>query len=101
MAYDGFAGSAHQLQAREKLAPTYLKLAPVLVRGVDKSTQRQQQIQALASVASTLGSQLIAVGVHTENEGRTCRELGCKLAQGDHFGRPQTIDWPMDRFGVE
>lgn len=101
VAFDGFAGSAHQLQSREKLAPTYLKLAPVLVRGVDKSTQRQQQIQALASVATSLGSQLIAVGVHTENEGRTCRELGCKLAQGDHFGRPQTIDWPMDRFGVE
>jgi len=101
VAYDNFAGSAHQLQAREKLAPTYLKLAPVLVRGVDKSTQRQQQIQALAGVASALHSQLIAVGVHTENEARSCRELGCKLAQGDHFGRPQTIDWPIDRFGLE
>jgi EAL domain-containing protein (putative c-di-GMP-specific phosphodiesterase class I) len=101
VAYDNFAGSAHQLQAREKLAPTYLKLAHVLVRGVDKSTQRQQQIQALAAVASTIGSQLIAVGIHTENEARTCRELGCRLAQGDHFGRAQTIDWPLDRLSAE
>jgi EAL domain-containing protein (putative c-di-GMP-specific phosphodiesterase class I) len=101
VAYDNFAGSAHQLQAREKLAPTYLKLANVLVRGVDKSTQRQQQIKALAEVAGSIGSQLIAVGVHTENEARMCRELGCRLAQGDHFGRAQTIDWPLERLSAE
>lgn len=98
VAYDGFAGSAHQLKAREQFAPQYLKLSPVLVRGVDKSTQRQQQIQGLVEAALSLGAQVVAVGVHTDNEARTCRELGCQLAQGDHFGRPQTIDWPMDGF---
>ncbi|HEX5103365.1 MAG TPA: EAL domain-containing protein [Pirellulaceae bacterium] len=100
VAYDGFAGSAQQLKSIEKFGPQYLKLAPVLVRGVDKSTQRQQQIRALVEAGTSIGTQLIAVGVHTENEARTCRELGCRLAQGDHFGRPQTIDWPVEGFSL-
>ena len=100
MAYDGFAGSPHQIKAQAEFAPDYLKLAPALARGVDKSTQRQQQIKALVEAAQELKVQLIAVGVHTENEARTCREIGCRLAQGDHFGHAQTIDWPLDGLAV-
>lgn len=98
VAYDGFAGSPHQIKAQADFAPDYLKLSMALVRGVDKSTQRQQQIQALVEAAREIKAQVIAVGVHTENEARTCHELGCRLAQGDHFGRPQTIDWPAEGF---
>jgi EAL domain-containing protein (putative c-di-GMP-specific phosphodiesterase class I) len=88
------------VKAQEAFAAEYLKLAPALVRGVDKSTQRQQQIRALVEAATQIGSQLIAVDVRSENEARTCHELGCRLAQGDHFGRPQTIDWPIESSGL-
>ncbi len=98
VAYDGFAGSPHQIKAQREFAPDYLKLAPVLARGVDRSTQRQQQIQALVDAASQIGVRLIADGVHTENEAQTCASLGCKYGQGDHFGRAQTIDWPIEGF---
>jgi EAL domain-containing protein (putative c-di-GMP-specific phosphodiesterase class I) len=98
VAYDGFAGSPHQIKAQREFAPDYLKLAPVLARGVDRSTQRQQQIQALVEAAREIGVQLIADGVHTENEAQTCASLGCKLGQGDHFGKAQTIDWPVEGF---
>jgi EAL domain-containing protein (putative c-di-GMP-specific phosphodiesterase class I) len=100
VAYDGFAGSPHQIKAQEQFAPDFLKLTPALARGVDRSTQRQQQIKALTEAAQQIGAQLIAVGVHSENEARTCHELGCRLAQGDHFGRPQTIDWPIEGFSL-
>jgi EAL domain-containing protein (putative c-di-GMP-specific phosphodiesterase class I) len=100
IAYDGFAASPHQIKAQAEFAPDYLKLSQALVRGVDKSTQRQQQIKALNDAAQELQVQLIAVGVHSENEARTCRDIGCRLAQGDHFGHAQTIDWPLDGFGL-
>lgn len=100
IAFDGFAGSPHQVKAQEAFAADYLKLAPALVRGVDKSSPRQQQIGALVEAAAQIGTQLIAVDVHTENEARTCQELGCRLAQGDHLGRPQTIAWPMESVGL-
>jgi EAL domain-containing protein (putative c-di-GMP-specific phosphodiesterase class I) len=65
---------------------------------VDNITHRQQQIKALNDAAQELSVQLIAVGVHSENEARTCRDIGCRLGQGDHFGHAQTIDWPLDGF---
>jgi EAL domain-containing protein (putative c-di-GMP-specific phosphodiesterase class I) len=98
VAYDGFAGSPHQIKAQREFAPDYLKLAPVLARGVDRSTQRQQQIHALVEAAREISVELIADGVHTENEAQTCASLGCKFGQGDHFGRAQTIDWPVEGF---
>jgi EAL domain-containing protein (putative c-di-GMP-specific phosphodiesterase class I) len=100
VAYDGFAGSPHQIKAQAEFAPDYLKLAPAVARGVDKSTQRQQQIKAIVEATKELKVQLIAVGVHSENEARTCRDIGCRFAQGDHFGHAQTIDWPLEGFAA-
>jgi EAL domain-containing protein (putative c-di-GMP-specific phosphodiesterase class I) len=96
VAYDGFAASAHQVYAQAEFAPDYLKLAPALVRGLDKSTQRQQQLKALVEAAAGLDVQVVAVGAHGDHEARVCRDIGCRLAQGDHFGNAQTIDWPLE-----
>lgn len=91
--YAGFSSGQNQVRAHEQFAPDYLQLASSLVHGVDRSTQRQQQIKALVEAAVAAGSQIIVTGVHSENEAQTCRELGCQLAQGDHYGRPQTMQW--------
>lgn len=100
VAYRDFAGSPHQIKAQAEFAPDYLKVSAALIRGIDKSTQRQQQVKSLVDAARDLNVQLIAVGVHSENEARTCNEIGCRLAQGDHFGHPQTIDWPVEGFSL-
>ena len=99
VAYDGFAAGHAQIKAHKSLAPDFLKLAPLLVRGIDRSSERQRQLRALVEAAGEIGSQLIVTGIHGENEAQTCRELGCCLAQGDHYGRPQTIDWPAPESG--
>jgi len=91
--YAGFSSGQNQIRAHEQFAPDYLQLASSLVRGVDRSTQRQQQIKALVEAAVAAGSQIIVTGIHSENEAQTCRELGCQIAQGDHYGRPQTMQW--------
>ncbi len=96
VAYDGFGGGQQQVGTQHALAPDYLKLAPALARGVDKSSPRQKQIRDIVEAASKTNTQVIATGVHTENEAQTCRELGCRLAQGDHYGRPQTMAWPLE-----
>src|SRR5262245_32984950 len=54
VAYDDFAGSPHQIKAQAEFAPDYVKLSHALGRGVDKSTQRQQQIKAIAEAAKEL-----------------------------------------------
>jgi EAL domain-containing protein (putative c-di-GMP-specific phosphodiesterase class I) len=100
VAFDGFAGSPNQLKTQAEFAPDFLKLAVALTRGLDKSTQRQQQVKSLVEATSELGVQLIAVGVHSDNEARAIREAGCRLAQGDHFGHAQTVDWPLEALSV-
>ncbi len=96
VAYDGFGGGQQQVGTQQELAPDFLKLAPALARGVDKSSPRQKQIRDIVEAAAKTSTQVIATGVHTENEAQTCRELGCRLAQGDHYGRPQTMGWPLE-----
>jgi EAL domain-containing protein (putative c-di-GMP-specific phosphodiesterase class I) len=96
VAYDGFGGGQQQVGTQQELAPDYLKLAPALARGVDKSSPRQKQIREIVDAAAKTNTQVIATGVHTENEGQMCGELGCRLAQGDHYGKPQAIFWASD-----
>lgn len=95
VAYDGFAAGQAQVKAHKDMAPDFIKLAPMLARGIDRSSERQRQLRALVEAAEEINAQLIATGIHSENEAETCREMGCRLAQGDHYGRPQTIDWPV------
>ena len=95
VAFSGFAGSQHQVLAQRDFAPDFLMLSALLSRGVDRSTQRQRQIQAIVESCEPLGAKVIVSSVHTENEAQACRELGCPLAAGEHYGRPQTMDWPI------
>lgn len=94
VAFDGFSGGTNQVHVLAPFAPDYLKLAPPLVRGIERSSDRQAQVQAIVQAARALNVAVIATGVHTENELEACRRLGCKLAQGDHLGMAQTVDWP-------
>jgi EAL domain-containing protein (putative c-di-GMP-specific phosphodiesterase class I) len=96
VAYFGFAGNQHQVIANQDLAPGFLMLAPLLARGVDKSTQRQQQIRTIVEAANQRGTRVIATGVHSELEAQTCRELGCQLAQGEHYGCTQSGECAAD-----
>ncbi|MFO0886385.1 MAG: EAL domain-containing protein [Pirellulales bacterium] len=85
-AYEGFLGGVQQLQAIESHPPTFLKLAPAMVRGIDRNRPRQTQLKALVAAVSALGSQVIGTGFHSQNEVKVCLDLGCALGQGDLFG---------------
>jgi EAL domain-containing protein (putative c-di-GMP-specific phosphodiesterase class I) len=95
VAFDGFTGGPNQVRVIAPFAPDYLKLAPALVRGIERSSDRQSQVQGIVQAARALNIAVMATGVHTESELEACRRLGCKLAQGDHLGSAQTVDWPL------
>jgi EAL domain-containing protein (putative c-di-GMP-specific phosphodiesterase class I) len=42
----------------------------------------------IIELAHTLGLEVIAEGVETEEQARLLREMGCDFAQGYHFARP-------------
>ena len=86
VAYSGSAGNQQQMLFHPEFAPGFLMLAPLLARGVDKSTQRQQQIRTIVEAARQSNTRVVATGVHSQVEAQTCRELGCQLALGEHYG---------------
>ena len=88
LAYDDFGAGQSRLMELVEVPPDYLKLDMALVRDIDRSQKRQDLVGALVSVMSDLGIEVLAEGIERGEEGVVCRELGCKLGQGYHYGRP-------------
>jgi EAL domain-containing protein (putative c-di-GMP-specific phosphodiesterase class I) len=91
IAYDGFAFGPAQVKEQKRHPPDFLKLAPSLVRGIDRSRDRQRQVRSVVRASRKIGCEVIATGVHSSSEAETCQKLGCQYAQGRHCGGPQSI----------
>jgi diguanylate cyclase (GGDEF)-like protein/PAS domain S-box-containing protein len=79
---------------------TYLKRFPVEALKVDRSfvdglgeeSGDTAICTAVVSLAHALGLRAVAEGVETASQMATLRQLGCELAQGYLFGRPEPAD---------
>lgn len=89
----GFASLRHILNIR----PDIMKLDVDLTRGIDSDHARRALSVALISFAEEMGMTIVAEGVETEEELRALRELGVRLGQGYHLGRPAPLE---DLFGA-
>ena len=85
VAYNNFAGGPSQVAAHREIAPDYLKLAPRLVSGLARNRERQRRVQTLVQACLDLGCDVVAPGVQSHEEAATCRDLGCRFAQGDYY----------------
>lgn len=83
--YDQFSGGGAVAALEAAVAPDYVKLSPALVQGVEQSSDRRRQIQAVVRTCQEVGCQTIAAGVDHATTANACRELGCTFAQGDYF----------------
>jgi EAL domain-containing protein (putative c-di-GMP-specific phosphodiesterase class I) len=75
--------------------PDYLKLDMSLIRAIHKAAPtRQRLVATLVQVSNDSGIAILAEGIELAAEADYCRDLGVKLAQGYHFGRPAAAsDW--------
>jgi EAL domain-containing protein (putative c-di-GMP-specific phosphodiesterase class I)/cellulose synthase/poly-beta-1,6-N-acetylglucosamine synthase-like glycosyltransferase len=92
LALTGVTADYDHLALVRRLAPHFVKLDRDWVRDLDADTLRQALVAALLTVATEVGSELIAEGVESQAELETLRELGVSYGQGFLLGRPsQTI----------
>ena len=87
-AYDDFGAGQARLLELTDMPPNYLKLDKSLIAGIDLAASRRDMVAALLSVTDTLGVQVIAEGIETEEAATICHELGCVMGQGYLFSRP-------------
>jgi EAL domain-containing protein (putative c-di-GMP-specific phosphodiesterase class I) len=57
---------------------------------MDEHDDRKKILDAIVSLASSLGLQLVAEGIERESQASYLRELGCEYGQGFHLGHPVT-----------
>ncbi|NQU22862.1 MAG: EAL domain-containing protein [Candidatus Nealsonbacteria bacterium] len=74
-----------------ELHPDFLQLKRTLVSDLCHDEQRQQQLRTAVETAREMHSEVIAVGITTQDVATRCRELGCRFGQGGLFGAAQSI----------
>ncbi len=83
------AGAGYgSLQCLAEVQPEWLKIDMSLVRDCDSDEVRAGLIGSLVTFGESVGVELIAEGVETEEELVAIRELGVRYAQGFLFARP-------------
>ncbi len=90
VAYDGYASGKAQIIERKNVSPDFLKLAPSVFRSIHRGEDRQRQVQMIVRASQDIGCTVIATGIDNDGDLKICRELGCTVAQGELFGRPQS-----------
>ncbi len=89
LALDDLGAGHAGLGAFAQLEPEFVKLDMSLVRNVHQNAVKRRLVSAIASVAEELDVELVAEGVESEDEYHCVTRLGCALAQGHLFARPE------------
>jgi diguanylate cyclase (GGDEF)-like protein/PAS domain S-box-containing protein len=89
LALDDFGTGYSSLACLHEIPVDALKIDRSFVSQLAQSHHRRVLIQATVLVARALGMQTVAEGVETAEQAQLLRDLGCSLAQGYLFGRPQ------------
>jgi EAL domain-containing protein (putative c-di-GMP-specific phosphodiesterase class I) len=92
IAIDDFGHSNLYLHDLAKVPLDLLKINRTFVRDVDHNPNNAMIVEAIMSMARSMGVTAIAEGVETDDEEHFLRQIGCDYAQGFKYARPQAAD---------
>jgi EAL domain-containing protein (putative c-di-GMP-specific phosphodiesterase class I) len=82
----GFAAGRAQMADYADCPPQFVRFAPQMTSDLAGNSRRKKQVQAAIDAASDLDAQIIVTNIVDAEQAELCRELGCHLAVGSHFG---------------
>lgn len=91
IALDDFGVGFSSFGYLRALAVDYVKIDRTFVRDLDTNTTNRALVQAVNTVARTLGKEVIAEGVECEAHADALREIGIEHGQGFHWGNPADL----------
>lgn len=91
-AIDDFGTGYSSLSLLRNLPIQILKIDRSFVRQIDHDQKDAAIARSIVSLAHSMGLQVVAEGVETEEQYTALKALGCQMFQGYLFGRPQPVD---------
>ncbi len=92
LAIDDFGTGYSSLRYLQHFPVNALKIDRSFVTDLGSDRHAHGIVQAIVTLAHTLGLEVVAEGVETAGQLAQVRALGCDLVQGYYFARPQPAD---------
>jgi diguanylate cyclase (GGDEF)-like protein len=92
IAVDDFGTGYSSLSYLSRFPVDILKVDRAFVRDIGPSEQTWPIVAAVIGLSKALGLATVAEGVERGEQATALRALGCELAQGFHFARPQPAE---------
>lgn len=101
LALDDFGQGYSRLRLLHELQPNFVKIDRYFVNGVATDPKRRLFLSRLVDIMHVFGIAMVAEGVETEADFRTCKDLGFDYVQGYLVQKPTTdLDHILSHYPV-
>ncbi|MGN0060722.1 MAG: EAL domain-containing protein, partial [Coriobacteriales bacterium] len=91
VALDDYGSGYNSEKVLLHISPNYIKVDISIVHNIDVSADKRAIMKYIVNFAHQRDKLVIAEGVETEDEVRTCIQLGADLLQGYYLARPAAL----------